>query len=818
MMRLQPHTASRALLAGCVLPAAGILITACTQAWAFQNVSSPPRALVTRYCVGCHNQKLKTANIGLDTADADHVFNSAETWEKVIAKLRSRSMPPAGMPRPENATYDSVVRWLESELDREAAKHFNPGRPAGLHRLNRTEYANAVRDLIGIEVDSADLLPPDEQAFGFDTNAEALLMQPALLDRYLAAAAKIARLAIGDPTLPPESIRYGALKGDSNEQTYLGQTERLGEDFPLGSRGGIAVQHYFPLDGDYVIQLRLQRTNQGVIRGLDVSNQIEIRLNGKLVKQLHVGGGPEYAAATRRAASADDASGRNLLDRAEEALQVRIPVKAGERQVVATIVKTEDAESESLGPDTIPISSREFDVPTAPIAISSLLVGGPYQPQSPMESESRRLILVCHPANIQEEMPCATKILAQLARRAYRRPATSDDIETLLAFYKKARAAANFDSGIRAALERVLVSPDLLYRIEFDPPKIAPGEVYRISDLELASRLSFFLWSSIPDEQLLRLAIDGKLHDPAVLEKQVRRMLAEPRARTSLVQNFFEEWLETRNVRLLKPENTKFPWFDDNLRIAFVKEIELFLDAQLKEDHSIVDLLTSNQTFVNQQLARHYGISGIYGSSFRPVTLTDPNRFGLLGKASILAVTSYPSRTSPTIRGKWLLENILAAPVPAPPPNVPALEASDNPTKPLSVREMLEMHRKNPVCASCHARMDPLGFSLENFDAIGQWRTNEAGRPIDASGVLLDGAKVEGPAALEHALVAQKEQFVRAVTGKLLTYALGRGMEYYDAPAIRGSVRAAAANDYRWSSVILEIVKSAPFQMRRSGS
>lgn len=434
------------------------------------------------------------------------------------------------------------------------------------------------------------------------------------------------------------------------------------------------------------------------------------------------------------------------------------------------------------------------------------------------ESESRRLIFVCHPAGVEDETPCATKILSRLARRAYRRPATGDDVRTLTAFYKKGRAAGDFDTGIRAALERLLVSPDFLYRMEFDPPKTAPGEVYRISDLELASRLSFFLWSSIPDDQLLQLAIDGKLRQPGVLEQQVRRLLADPRARSALVENFFEEWLETRNVWLLKPENTRFPWFDDNLRIAFVEEIELFLDAQLREDHSVVDLLRSNQTFLNEQLARHYGISGIYGSSFRPVTLTDPNRFGLLGKASVLAVTSYPSRTSPTIRGKWLLENILAAPVPAPPPNVPALEASDNAAKPKSVREMLEMHRKNPVCASCHARMDPLGFSLENFDAVGQWRTTDAGRPIDASGVLLDGTKVEGPAALQHALLAQKEEFVRAVTGKLLTFALGRGMETYDGPAIRGIVRGAAPDDYRWSSVILGIVKSAPFQMRRSGS
>ena len=781
-------------------------------------LASPARELVTKYCVGCHNQKLKTANIELDIADTEHVADSAETWEKVIVKLRSRSMPPVGLPRPDGATYRAVAGWLESELDRAAAVHPNPGRPSDLHRLNRTEYANAVCDLIGIQVNPQELLPADEQAFGFDNNADALLIQPALLDRYLSAAAGIARIAIGDPTMPPEFVRYGALKGDPSEQTYLDQTERLGEEFPLGSRGGIAVRHYFPLDGEYVIKLHLQRTNQGAIRGLNVANRIQLRLDGKLVKEFMIGGGPEFAAATRRVLSADDASGRTMLNQAEEGLQVRIPVKAGAREVVATIVKCEDVESESLGPDTIPVTSRESDVPTAPAAISALLIGGPNQPHAPKESESRRLIFICRPRGAEDEIPCATKILSRLATRAYRRPATKADVETLLAFYKRGRATGDFDRGIRAALERVLVSPDFLYRIESDPPNVARGAAYRISDLELASRLSFFLWSSIPDDELLQLATQRKLHEPAVLEQQVRRMLAAPRARATLVQNFFDEWLQTRNVWLLKPENTKFPWFDDNLRIAFVREIESFLDAQLQEDHSIVDLLTSNRTFLNEQLARHYGIRGVYGSSFRPVTLTDPNRFGLLGKASVLAVTSYPSRTSPTVRGKWLLENILAAPVPPPPPNLPPLEASNNPAKPRTVREMLEVHRKNPVCASCHARMDPLGFSLENFDAIGHWRTTDAGSPIDTSGVLLDGTKVSGPAELRQALVAHKEQFVGAVTGKLMTYALGREMEYYDAPTIRGVVRTAAHDDYRWSSVILQIVKSAPFQMRRAGS
>jgi len=777
--------------------------------------ATPARALVTQYCVSCHNQKLKTANIMLDDADADHVSNSAETWEKVIVKLRSRSMPPPGIRRPDNATYDAVAEWLESELDKSAAVHVNPGRSAGLHRLNRTEYSNAVRDLIAVDVDAKAILPPDEQAYGFDTNADALSMQPALLDRYVSAAAKIARLALGDPSIPAGFERYSTVKGNSSETTYLSQTERLDEDFPLGSRGGISARHYFPVDGEYVFKVRLQRTYGGIIRGLNAANQIEVRVDGKRVGEFTIGGGP--ASAAGKASSAETPK-KGPVPAADEALQVRVPVKAGLRRVVATILKSEAAEPEGAGPAQLPIWSRDSDVPTVPASISSLLVGGPFNAQVPQDSPSRRLLFVCQPASSAAETPCATQILSRLARRAYRRPASTDDVETLLAFYKRARVAGNFDEGIRAALERVLVSPDFLFRIEADPAKAAPGEIYRISDIELASRLSFFLWSSIPDDQLLDLAIAGKLREPGVIDQQVSRMLADPRARASLVENFFEEWLQTRNVWLLKPESTKFPWFDDNLRIAFVKEIELFLDAQLKEDRSVVDLLTSNETFLNAQLARHYGIPGVYGSHFRRVTLTDENRFGLLGKASVLAVTSYTTRTSPTIRGKWLLENILAAPMPPPPPNVPPLEASNKDGKPLSVREMLEKHRQNPVCASCHARMDPLGFSLENFDAIGQWRTTDAGTTINASGVLLDGTQVEGPAALQHAFVAQKKQFVKAVTEKLLTYSIGRGLEYYDAPAVRGVVRGAAADDYRWSSLLLGIVKSAPFQMRRAGS
>jgi mono/diheme cytochrome c family protein len=781
------------------------------------GAANPAGDVVTKYCVTCHNDRTRTGNLTLERVDTDHAERSAETLEKVVVKLRSRAMPPPGARRPDNATYDAAAGWLESALDLAAAAHPNPGRPAGLHRLNRTEYANAIRDLLGVEIDAAAMLPPDSQAGGFDTNADALAMEPALLDRYLTAAAKISRLAVGDGTIRPTVERYTAVKGNANEQTWLWQTDRLGEDFPLGSQGGIAARHYFPLDGEYVFKIRLGRTYADVIRGLHVSSDIEIRVDGVRVGHFAIGGAD-------LAAADPDRAGKNSLYTADEALQVRVPLKAGLRQVVATIVKTDRVRPEGLGPARIPIWNRESDVPSFPLAISSLLIDGPYAGRVAQDSPSRRRIFVCRPTGPASDLECATQILSALARRAYRRPATSDDVQTLLGFYRRGRGGpGSFDAGIRAALERVLVSPDFLFRIEVDPPASARGAAYRLSDVDLASRLSFFLWSSIPDDELLDAAIRGKLHAADVFERQVRRMLADPRARTALVSNFFGQWLQTRNVWLLTPDvNRKFPWFDDNLRSAFVRETELFLGDQLQTDRSVVELLSAKDTFLNEQLARHYGIGGVYGSHFRRVTLADERRWGLLGKASVLAVTSYPTRTSPTIRGKWLLENILSAPVPPPPPDVnTTLEeekagASSSSSTSTSTREMLERHRSNPACASCHSRMDPLGFSLENFDSVGQWRTMDGDAPIDATGVLLDGTKIDGPASLRAALLAEREQFVKTVAGKLLSYGIGREMDYADAPAVRSIVRASAGDDYRWSSVILAVVKSVPFQMRRS--
>lgn len=801
---------------------------------------TPAKELVTRYCVACHNQRLKTAGLLLDQADAVHVANSAQVWEKVVEKLRTRAMPPPGNRRPDAATYDSVATWLETELDKEGAANPNPGRTA-IHRLNRAEYGNAIKDLLGVEIDTRQLLPPDGSAFGFDNIADALSVTPGLLDRYLSAATKISRLAVGDPTIPAGFETYNVLKN-------LWQTDRRGEDFPLGSRGGILVRHYFPVDGEYILKLQLARTYTAQIRGMADTNVIEVRVDGERVAEFTAGGKVQNTG-SGRGGSAEFAEYQRSGDKD---LEVRVPIKAGTREVVATIVKTMSAEPEGLGPATLPIWNYGYaDNPNTQMGIASLLVGGPYNGTVPQSSPSRAKIFVCTPASRGEETACANKILSTLARRAYRRPTTSADIQTLMKFFETSRAEGNFDTGIRAALEMILVHPDFLFRSEQDAPTRTPAArpgtsaragaaalsmtrvsqvlspasnvtngsaAFPVSDIDLASRLSFFLWSTIPDDELMSLAERGRLKDPTVLRQQVKRLLASPRAQESLLNNFFEQWLQIRNLWALTPDTSqKFPQFEDNLREAMEAETQLFLEHQLREDNSAIDLLTADYTYVNERLARHYGMPNIYGSHFRKVTIEDPNRRGILGQASILAVTSYPNRTAPTIRGKWLLENILAAPMPPPPPNVPALEQSVG-AKPTSVRETLELHRKNPVCASCHARMDPLGLTLENFDALGQWRPTDNGQPIDPTTVLLDGTKLNGPTQLRELLVSQKEQFAKAVTKKLLTYALGRNVEYYDGPAIRRIVRNAAADNYKWSSLILGVIESTPFQMRRPKS
>jgi len=769
------------------------------------NAPSPYRAVLNQYCVTCHNERLRTANLLLDQANVENPSQGAEVWEKVVRKLRAEAMPPAGMPRPDPATYDSFATYLETELDRAAAANPNPGRPPA-HRLNRAEYTSAIRDLLELEIDGESLLPADDPGYGFDNNGAVLSVSPMLLERYLTAARKITSLAIGDLSIRPAFETYRVPR-------LMMQEDRMSDDLPFGSRGGIAVRHQFPLDGEYVIQIRLQRDKDERIVGLNETQQLHVLLDGQPVKVFTVGGvyGRKLGNVMYEH-TAEEAQQLEYERTADAALEVRFPAKAGERLVGVTFRK-ETVEPEGMFAPHLPDSSYlgKGEDPT----LASISIGGPYDATGVGETPTRDRIFVCRPTSKSEEEPCAREILSKLARRAYRRPVTEGDVRALFTLYDTGQKDGGFEAGIAMGLQKILVSPEFLFRLERDPADAPPETAYRLNDLELASRLSFFLWSSIPDDELLDVAANGKLRDPAVLEQQVRRMLADSRSR-SLVDNFAGQWLFLRNMNLVQPDVDTFIEFDENLREGFQEETERFFHSMLQEDRSVLDLLTADYTFVNERLARHYGIPNIYGSHFRRISLTDPARRGLLGHGSILTVTSYANRTSPTIRGKWLLENILGAPPPPPPPNVPSLAENGAGGKALSVRERLEVHRANPVCASCHARMDPLGFALENFDAVGKWRTEDAGATIDSSGSLPDGTEFEGPADLRKILLRRPREFVTTVTEKLLTYGLGRGVEYYDQPAIRKIVREAAPSDHRWSALVVGIVNSTPFQMRRS--
>ena len=747
---------------------------------------SSPRALLDRYCVGCHNKGLQTAGLELDSIDIAEVGDNAEVWEKVVEKLRTRAMPPSGSARPDEASYEAFGSWLEAALDAEAETDPNPGRPA-IHRLNRTEYANAIRDLLALEIDSRSLLPADDLGYGFDNIADTLSFSPLLLERYLSAAKKISRLAIGDPSIAPALETYQV-------SPLLVQDGRMSEELPFGSGGGLAIRHHFPLDGEYVLEIGLQR------RRVRQPRQLDVRLDGKRIKLIKLEGGDrssEY--------------GKPV----EGNPQIRFSARAGTRVVGVSFLQTASV-PEGVRPARVPVGSLRGG--STDWGVSSVQIGGPYHARGPGETPSRQRIFVCRPASGQEpaEEECAQQILSSLARRAYRRPVTSDDVLTLLRFYRAGRSRGDFETGIQSAVERILVDPEFLFRIEHEPATAGPSAAFQLSDVELASRLSFFLWSSIPDDELLEVAVDGKLKNPAVLEDQVRRMLADARS-NSLVRNFAAQWLHLRNLRAVTPDVNRYPEWDDNLREALQRETELFVGSQLRQDRSMVDLLASNYTFVDERLARHYGIPNVYGSRFRQVSFSDGRRGGLVGQGSILTVTSYANRTSPVLRGKWLLENILGTPVPPPPAAVPELSESGQAGKPASLRERMEQHTKNPACASCHSRMDPLGFALENFDAIGRWRTlDEDGTAIVASASLPDGTTFQGPVELRELLLNRRQEFVKTVIRKLLTYAVGRGIEYYDLPAVRTIMREAAPSDYRWSSIILGIAKSPPFQMKRS--
>ena len=756
------------------------------------------RAVLDRYCVACHNERTLTANLALDTVDIAHVGDAAEVWEKVLEKLRTRAMPPPRRPRPADETYDRFAGWLETELDGAAAARPDPGRPT-IHRLNRLEYANAVRDLLGLTVDVDAMLPADDLAYGFDNNADILTIAPGMLERYMSAARRIGRLAVGDSGIDADVVRYPV-------SSLLVQRDRMSEEMPFGSRGGAAVTHHFPLDGEYIVGVTLQGNG-----GRREPQEIDVRIDGVRAALLRAGQGVR-GGATRGMPTGDDS------------LAVRVPVRAGTRVVSVSFLKRTGV-TEGVAPERLPLwtfsTGRGY---VEPMALDSVEIEGPYRPRPGSggpgtgPAVSRDRIFTCRPAGPQDEEACANTILTTLARRAFRRPVTAGDLEVLDFFYREGRlAGGGFEGGIQRAIESLLVDPEFLFRIERDPAHAAPGSAYRLSDVELASRLSFFLWSSIPDDELLHLAEAGRLRDPAVLEQQVRRMLADERSRV-LVGSFAAQWLHLRRMRTVTPDVLAFPGFDDNLRDALVRETELFVESQIREDRSVVDLLTADYTFVNERLARHYGIPGVYGSRFRRVPLGAGARRGLLGHGSILTVTSLATRTSPVVRGKWVLENILGTPPPPPPPDVPDLPEREAGEAPRSMRARLEAHRANPACSACHARMDPLGFALEHFDAVGKWRDAEGGVPVDASGALPDGTTFDGLPGLRDLLLGRQDEFVTTVAEKLLTYALGRGIEHYDRPAIRAIVRDAAADGHRWSSLVLGVARSLPFQMRRAES
>jgi hypothetical protein len=801
-------TAGRASIAVCV---AGLLLAGSVgftlnaqQKPAGPSLPADPRLpLVEEYCVACHDEDKKKGNLALDTVAAHDVAQHPDVWEKVVRKLRARQMPPIGKERPDDATYDAVIASLEKSLDRAAAANPNPGRTATIRRLTRTEYQNAIRDLLELEVDATSLLPADEASYGFD-NVTVGDLSPTLLDRYVSAAEKISRVAVGRPSRSPggDTIRI------PTDLTQEGHVDGL----PIGTRGGAVVRYAFPLDGEYEITIRLARDRDEHVEGLSEPHDLELLLDRERV-QLFTVQPPQRV-------EGFSTSYQPSHDNLDQHLKMRVPVKAGPHAVGVAFPKRPSALSESVRQ---PYQARfnSYRHPRIQPAIYSISIIGPYAATGPGETPSRRRLFVSRPATPAEDETSARRILSALMRRAYRRPVSEADLQGPLALYRKARTDGDFEAGIEMALSAVLVSPQFLFRVEPDPAGTPPNTVYRISDLELASRLSFFLWSSIPDDELIDVASAGTLHEPAVLERQVRRMLADNRSQ-ALVSNFASQWLHLRNLASITPDMRLFPDFDDNLRQAFRQETELFFESIVREDRSVLDLLDANFTFVNERLARQYGILNVYGPHFRRVTLPPSLevRRGLLGKGALMTVTSNAARTSPVTRGKWFLQTFLGVAPPDPPPDVdtslkekPA-DVTGNVKVP-TMRQTMEAHRANPTCASCHKIFEPLGFALENFDAVGAWRTHDEGLPVDATGVIVDGTNVDGVASLREVLVRYSDQFVRVVTEKLLIYALGRGVEYQDMPMVRSVVRDSAPTRYKFSSIVLGIVKSPAFQMNQ---
>lgn len=771
------------------------------------STESMLQTTVNSYCVSCHNDVLRTAGLSLHQVSVDDVSSAANIWERVLRKLKVASMPPSGVPRPSADTYAAFSQYLETALDNHAAVSPHPGR-ASIRRMNRTEYVNAVRDLLAVNVTADAILPADDSMFGFDNVGDVLTLSPLLAEQYIAAARKVRRLAIGERGIQPVSEIYSV-------SGYLMQTERMGDEMPFGSRGGITVNHHFPADGEYTVKVRLQRNSREYIRGLTQVHQFDLRLNGKRVKQVSIGG-ESYgrSAGIFSSGESGDVEQEHYERTADDALQASFKTKAGTQQLTVTFLKENMVPEEPLHPRHTLYDYAQYK--GGGPAVHTVAIDGPFEVTGISPTASRNTIFVCEPVKEANDV-CAKRVISTLAQRAYRRPPTAAEIDDLMTFYQDGKNRG-FEYGVGRAIERMLAGPEFLFLVVEQPAGVASGEIFNLTDYELATQLSFFLWSSIPDDELLALAESGQLSTPEVLDQQVRRMLDDPRSE-SLVGNFAAQWLQLRKLNVVSPNTDLFPYVDDNLTDAFRTETEMFFEYNLRNDRPLLELLRADYTFVNEQLAQHYDIENVYGSHFRKVLLPDSERGGLLGHGSVLTVTSYPNRTAPVIRGKWILENILGAPPPPPPANVPGLRSKNDSGQILNMRQQMEQHRANPVCASCHKVMDPLGFALENYDAIGKWRTVDAASNslIDSSGTLPDGTPFVGPDELRAVLIDKRqEEFILTTIEKLMIYALGRGMSHHDAPVMRDIMRKTANDDYRLSSIIREIVNSPAFQTRKA--